>query len=190
MTSRQNGSKKYQRGPKLNSHLGKQYQQGFLTNQMVGPSPKNRALMSKIKTNQKQPKGKKKVQTNNAMTISHNMGDYSSDSRALICTQQSHPTMQNAMMMHSEGNSSTKLLLNNLTGMTTSGYMFNQMGHQQPASHRDDKAGTGTTIFTMPPGPVDHDGCDPYMSFIDSDKFSPIQSVSGEEIDEDDSLGH
>ena len=42
----------------------------------------------------------------------------------------------------------------------------------------------------MPPGPVDHDGRDPYMSFIDSDKFSPIQSVSGEEIDEDDSLGH
>ena len=37
----------------------------------------------------------------------------------------------------------------------------------------------------MPPGAVDHD---PYMSFIDSDKFSPIQSVSGEEIDEDDSL--
>ena len=33
-------------------------------------------------------------------------------------------------------------------------------------------------------------GCDPYMSFIDSDKFSPIQSVSGEEIDDDDSLDH
>ena len=30
----------------------------------------------------------------------------------------------------------------------------------------------------------------PYMSFIDSDKFSPIQSVSGEEIDDDDSLDH
>lgn len=29
---------------------------------------------------------------------------------------------------------------------------------------------------------------DPYMSFIDSDKFSPIQSVSGEENDDDDSL--
>ena len=31
---------------------------------------------------------------------------------------------------------------------------------------------------------------DPYMSFIDSDKFSPIQSVSDEEIDDDDSLDH
>ena len=46
-------------------------------------------------------------------------------------------------------------------------------------------------MFVMPPSVgVDHDGCDPYMSFIDSDKFSPIQSVSGEENDEDDSLNH
>ena len=52
-------------------------------------------------------------------------------------------------------------------------------------SHREEKAGTATTLYAMPPGAVDHD---PYMSFIDSDKFSPIQSVSGEEIDEDDSL--
>ena len=46
-------------------------------------------------------------------------------------------------------------------------------------------------MFAMPHGgPVDRFQGDPYMSFIDSDKFSPIQSVSGEEIDEDDSLGH
>ena len=56
---------------------------------------------------------------------------------------------------------------------------------QHPVSHREEKAGTATTLYAMPPGAVDHD---PYMSFIDSDKFSPIQSVSGEEIDEDDSL--
>ena len=53
------------------------------------------------------------------------------------------------------------------------------------------------TIFAMAPGGSGvevvgghHDEGDLYMSFIDSDKFSPIQSVSGEEIDEDDSLGH
>ena len=44
-------------------------------------------------------------------------------------------------------------------------------------------------MFVLPTG-VDHQGGDLYMSFIDSDKFSPIQSVSGEENDEDDSLDH
>ena len=42
-------------------------------------------------------------------------------------------------------------------------------------------------MFVLPTG-VDHQGGDPYMSFIDSDKFSPIQSVSDEENDENDSF--
>ena len=96
--------------------------------------------------------------------------------------------------MHSDNNSSTKIFLNSVTGMTAaSGYINYQnnvvvpqnMIKQHPVSHREEKAGTATTLYAMPPGAVDHD---PYMSFIDSDKFSPIQSVSGEEIDEDDSL--
>ena len=93
------------------------------------------------------------------------MGDYSSDFKVgRQGTQQSHMNHQN-MMLHSDGgNSSTKLFLNNMTGMT-SGDMINNKILQ---SHRDEKAGTGTTIFAMPPG------SDPYMSFIDSDKFSPI----------------
>ena len=62
------------------------------------------------------------------------------------------------MMLHSEGNNSTKLLLNNLTGMTTSGYIINPVN-----------SNLETCL------PVDHEvGGDPYMSFIDSDKFSPI----------------
>lgn len=87
---------------------------------------------------------------------------------------------------------STRVLFNNLTGMT-SGYKLGQ----PLGSQREDKTAMATTIFRGQQM-VDHtedrdlqegEG-DLYMSFIDSDKFSPIQSVSGEDIDEDDSLNH
>ena len=68
---------------------------------------------------------------------------------------------------------------------------------QSSEERRNGGVATATTIFAMAPGGSGvevvgghHDEGDLYMSFIDSDKFSPIQSVSGEEIDEDDSLGH
>ena len=69
------------------------------------------------------------------------------------------------------------MLLNNLTGMT-SGYLNNKVG-QPLVSYRDEKGGAAVTIFAPQ---ISHpSGGDPYMSFIDSEKFSPIQSVSGED---------
>ena len=81
------------------------------------------------------------------------------------------------MKLPSEGASSTKQVLNNITGCTSS-YAINQ--HNLGVDMRSSKLVAGYNDEPV--------GGDPYMSFIDSDKFSPIQSVSGEEIDDDDSL--
>ena len=88
------------------------------------------------------------------------------------------------MLQQSDANSSTKMLFNNMTDYASSQANILESNYKGAVN--------AITIFGPTAGTGEHDGPDnngdPYMSFIDSNKFSPIQSVSGEDIDDDDSL--